>query len=229
MLAKVLSSALHGIDAIIVEVEVDIAQGLPQFATVGLPDGAVKESKDRVKSALKNSGYDFPNRKITVNLAPADIRKEGASFDLPVAVGILAATGVVKKDRLKDYLLLGELSLDGRIKPVRGCLSVAVAAKREGFSGIIVPRDNACEGGVVKGIEVFGVEELAEVVEFLNGDRAIVPHVVDIHELFRQDSDYVEDFSEVKGQEHAKRALEVAAAGGHNILMVCQTGPNISL
>src|SRR6266545_313152 len=129
MLAKVLSSALVGIDAIQVDVEVDIAQGLPQFATVGLPDGAVKESKDRVKAALKNAGYDFPARRITVNLAPADIRKEGASFDLPISVGILAATGVVKKDRLEEYLLLGELSLDGSIKPVRGCLPVAVMAR----------------------------------------------------------------------------------------------------
>src|SRR5512137_1002157 len=139
MLAKVLSSALLGIDAMRVDVEVDIAQGLPQFATVGLPDGAVKESKDRVKSALKNSGYDFPNRRITVNLAPADIKKEGASFDLPISIGILAATGVVKPHKLAEFLLSGELSLDGGVKPVRGCLPVAVAAKRAGFRGIIVP------------------------------------------------------------------------------------------
>src|SRR6266540_2826250 len=149
MLAKVLSSAVVGIDAMLVDVEIDIAQGLPQLSTVGLPDGAVKESKDRVKSALKNAGYDFPNRRITVNLAPADIKKEGASFDLPISIGILAATGVVKENNLKNYLIVGELSLDGTVKPVRGCLSVAVAAREKGFAGIIVPQENACEAGVV--------------------------------------------------------------------------------
>ena len=224
MLAKVLSSAILGIDAILVDVEVDIAQGLPQFATVGLADGAVKESKDRVKSALKNSGYEFPNRKITVNLAPADIRKEGAAFDLPISLGILAATGVVKTTWLKEFLLLGELSLDGGVKPVRGCLPVAVAAKQAGFRGIIVPQENAPEAAVVEGIDVIGVTELAEVVEFLNGDRPIVPCRADVEELFRQDFDSGDDFSEVKGQEHAKRALEVAAAGSHNIIMIGPPG-----
>ncbi len=188
MLAKVLSSALLGIDAILVEVEVDISPGLPQYSTVGLPDGAVKESKDRVKSALKNAGYDFPARRITVNLAPADIKKEGASFDLPMSIGILAATGVIRHDHLKDYLLLGELSLDGSVKPVRGSLSVAVAAKKAGLKGIVVPLENVSEGAVVEGIDVIGVSELAEVAQFLNYEKKIDPHVVDIHELFQRNS-----------------------------------------
>jgi len=224
MLAKVLSGAILGIDAYVVEVEVDIAQGLPVFATVGLPDGAVKESKERVKSAIKNSGFDFPPKRITVNLAPADVKKEGAGFDLPIAVGILTALDIVTKERLEEYLLLGELSLDGRVKSIRGSLSLAMAARENGKRGVLLPKENAEEAAVVQEIEVVGVDVLADVVDFLNGQKSIPPTRVDLQEIFRREKHYSEDFNEVKGQEHVKRALEISAAGGHNIIMIGPPG-----
>ena len=224
MLAKVLSGAIIGIDAYIVEVEVDIAQGLPVFATVGLPDGAVKESKERVKSAIKNSGYDFPPKRITVNLAPADVKKEGAGFDLPIAIGILAALEVASVSLLEDYLLLGELSLDGRIKPIRGALSLAMAAKENGKKGVLLPKENVEEAAVVQGIEVLGLEVLSEAVDFLNGQKPLPMTSVDLQEIFRRERNYADDFNEVKGQEHVKRALEISAAGGHNLIMIGPPG-----
>ena len=224
MLAKVLSSTVFGIDAYVVEVEVDIAQGLPTFATVGLPEGAVKESKDRVKAAIKNCGYDFPSQRITVNLAPADIKKEGAAFDLPMAIGILAATEVVQKSKLAYHFILGELSLDGQVKPIRGTLPIAVAARDAGYRGLLLPRENSKEAAVVKGIEILPLDTLSDCVQFLNGNLRINPVEVDLDEIFKTEMNYPVDFNDVKGQEHVKRCLEVAAAGGHNVIMIGPPG-----
>ncbi|HSK29267.1 MAG TPA: YifB family Mg chelatase-like AAA ATPase, partial [Candidatus Limnocylindria bacterium] len=224
MLAKVNSAALYGIDALRVVVEIDLASGLPQLATVGLPEGAVKESKDRIRAAVKNCGYTFPAKRITINLAPADIKKEGSAYDLPMAVGILAAEGNIDKKLLEEYLLIGELSLDGSVKPVRGALPIAMAAKKEKVKGLILPQQNAPEAAVVSEVEVLGVRDLPQVVEFLNGTQAIAPASANIDDLFSRHSQYSTDFNDVKGQQHVKRSLEVAAAGGHNVILVGPPG-----
>ncbi len=224
MLAKVLSSAVIGIDAFLIEVEVDITSGLPTFTTVGLPEASVKESKERVKSAISNSGYTFPDDRITVNLAPAHIKKEGTGFDLPIALGILTATQIISQNIISKYLVLGELSLDGRIKPVKGSLPMALAAKNAGYEGIIVPYDNGREASVVAGITVLPVKTMSQLVGFFRGFTKIEPERIDISRIFDYRNTFEVNFSEVKGQEHVKRSLEVAAAGGHNLIMIGPPG-----
>lgn len=224
MLARVWSAAIIGIDATRVGVEVDVSGGLPGITVVGLPDLAVNESRERVRAALKNAGFAFPARKIVINLAPADLRKEGPSYDLPISVGILAASEQVDAGLLGDFLFFGELSLDGSLRPVAGVLPIAAAARAMGCSGLVVPSDNAKEAAVVNDIEVYGFDRLSEVVEFLNDPDRHAPVRFDPGEEFGRSSFPIADLKDVKGQHHARRALEIAAAGGHNLIFVGPPG-----
>lgn len=220
MLAKTFGSAITGIDAITITIEVDYSKGI-NFYLVGLPDSAVKESQHRIQAALINIGQEYPKKKIVINMAPADIRKEGSAYDLPIAIGILAASKQIPTEQLQDYIIMGELSLDGSLNPIKGALPIAISAKEQGFKGFILPTENAKEAAIVSDLKVLGANDLSEVISFFKGESQIEATVINTRdEFFNHLNNYEFDFSDVKGQENIKRALEISASGGHNAIIL---------
>ena len=229
MLVKTFGAAVQGIDATIITIEVNVSQGI-RFMLVGLPDNAIKESHERIISAIQYCGMKFPHFQVIINMAPADIRKEGSAYDLPLAIGILAGAGDILSDELDRYVIMGELSLDGTLQPIKGALPIAIKARQEGYKGLILPAENANEAAVVNNLEVYGAVNLMEVIDFLNKKREITPTVIDTRkEFFSHLGQFEIDFSDVRGQENVKRAFEVAAAGGHNLILVGPPGAGKSM